>query len=110
MRYGEKKKKEIPRAPFSRNTSKPKRSQPQPWKNKIPVYSPLIKIRPHMDHEHHKHQHTPPTKRPDPSADPLLIEQKSDTDRPYDLREPIDKVVQRASADVEYRRVEVVEF
>ena len=70
----------------------------------------MVKQRPDMDDEDHEEQDAPRGERAQAAGEHLLVEQEADADRAEDLREPVDEVVQRASADVEDRCVEVVEL
>lgn len=72
--------------------------------------APLVKVHPNVDGEDHHEKDTPAGQCADASADALLIEQESDSDRTDNLREPVDEVVERPCTDIEQRPIVIIEL
>lgn len=63
-----------------------------------------------MDSHNHTQQDPPSPERPNPPPVLLVIEQEPDRDAPENLRDPVHRVVQRPSLDVEQHAVVVAEL
>ena len=63
-----------------------------------------------MDDEDHNEEYEPADVGTDAPADTALVEEKTHADGADHLGEPVNKVVQRASTDVEDCAVVVIEF
>ena len=63
-----------------------------------------------MDPHNHTQQNRPSQERPNPPPILLLIKQQPNRNAPEDLRNPIDRVVQRPSLDVKQYSVVIAEL
>ena len=70
----------------------------------------MVEVRPDVDDEDHEEEDEPAREGAEAACEAALVEEEADRDGPDDLREPVDEVVERASADVEQRAVVVVEL
>jgi len=70
----------------------------------------LVIPRPNVRPHNHTQQNRPGEERPNPPPITALIEQQPNRDAPHDLSDPINRIVQRASLDIEQHGVVVAEL
>lgn len=74
------------------------------------AYAPLVEVRPDVHNKHHDEQDTPSRECTQATAEPSLVKQEPNADRPHYLREPVHEVIQRPGTDIEDGAVVVIEL